>query len=305
MIRIGSAGWSYPDWGGVVYPDGVGARFDPLKYIASFLDCIEINSSFYRIPSPERASSWIRRVFDREHFMFTAKLWRGFTHESARLSAAEARDAAADYRDFLAPLHEAGRLGAVLVQFPYSFHNTSRSRTLLDELAFKFESYPLVLEFRHDSWLDEGLLASLRERDLGFCNIDQPGLSRNLPPTEHLTSGIGYVRLHGRNAPAWFDDKSGRDRRYDYLYSTGELSAWVDRIASLAAGARDVFVIANNHYRGKAVANALELKAVVEERLVEVPPDLLDAYPRLSAIAERASSKTPAAWPRQRLLPLS
>ena len=72
MIRIGSAGWSYPDWEGVVYPEGAGGRFDPLKYLASFLDCIEINSSFYRIPSPDHAVSWVRRVGEEESFLFTA-----------------------------------------------------------------------------------------------------------------------------------------------------------------------------------------------------------------------------------------
>ncbi len=305
MIRIGSAGWSYPDWDGVVYPEGAGKRFDALKYLASFVDCIEINTSFYRIPPPPTAASWIRRIAGRDSFRFTVKLWRGFTHDSERLTATEAREAAEEFRDFLAPIHEAGRLGAILVQLPYSFHATTEGLKTLQGLLDRFEAYPLVVEVRHGGWLTDDFLAGLHRRGVGFCNIDQPALASNIPPTAHVTSEIAYVRLHGRNADAWFEQDAGRDRRYDYLYGAEELAGWVDRITTLAAGARDVFVIANNHYRGKGVVNALELKARIEKDLVEVPPDLLELYPRLAAVARPDAAGLPGRRPRQGALPLS
>ena len=229
MIRIGSAGWSYADWEGVVYPTGAGARFDPLKYLAGFVDCIEINSSFYRIPTTDHGSSWVRRVSDQDHFLFTVKLWRGFTHQVPHLSPPEARRALGEFRDFLTPLHEAGRLGGVLIQFPYSLHATTSSRQRLEELLGRMEAYPLVVEFRHSSWLREGVLDLLRRRGVAFCNIDQPQISSNIPATAHRTSEIGYVRLHGRNTSAWFQEGAGRDRRYDYLYGVEELAEWRER----------------------------------------------------------------------------
>lgn len=305
MIRIGSAGWSYPDWTGVVYPADPGPKFDPLKYLASYLDCIEINNSFYRIPPPGNAVTWVRRVSERPDFRFTVKLWRGFTHGSDSLTPSGARDAARAFRDFLTPLHEEGRLGAVLVQLPYSFHDTEPSRARLAGLLDRFEAYPLVVELRHGSWLAGDLLSELSARGVGFCNVDQPELSANIPPTAHRTSGIGYVRLHGRNAEAWFADGAGRDRRYDYLYGAEELAGWVDRIAALSTGAQDVFIIANNHYRGKGVVNALEIKSAIEKAPVAVPPELAAAYPRLSDIARPGEPARQGARPRQGVLPLS
>jgi uncharacterized protein YecE (DUF72 family) len=305
VIRIGTAGWSYPDWEGVVYPAGAGARFDPLRYLAGFVDCIEINNSFYRIPAPTHASSWVRRVSEQDGFLFTVKLWRGFTHQAPGLSPADARKAAREFRDFLTPLHEAGRLGAVLIQFPYSFHATTENGERLRELLERLEAYPLAVEFRHASWLREELLDLLRQRGVAFCNIDQPEISANIPATAHCTSEIGYVRLHGRSASAWFDEGAGRDKRYDYLYGAEELAGWVDRISILAAGTRDVFIIANNHYRGKGLVNALELKSMIENEEVRAPGVLMEAYPRLSERARRGDPRRQAARSRQGALPFS
>lgn len=303
MIRVGSAGWSYPDWDGLVYPAGSGKGFDPLAYLARFTDCIEINSTFYRIPQPSAATSWAERIADRADFRFTAKLWRGFTHET--IPPEDARFAESSFRAAMEPLRLAGRLSAVLVQFPYSFHDTPECRARLTGLLDRFSDFPLVVEVRHSSWMKDEYLAWLRERSVGFCNVDQPAISANIRPTDHVTAPIAYVRLHGRNSEAWFDDDGGRDRRYDYIYSAEELAPWVDRIISMSL-ATDVFVIANNHYRGQAVANAIEIKSMLMGSKVPAPRAILEAYPRLKSIAtgvepERGRKRSPA----QGSLPLS
>ena len=295
MIRIGSAGWSYPDWEGIVYPARKSESFDPLACLAAIVDCIEINSSFYRIPRAEAAASWVKRTSAFPEFLFTAKLWRGFTHESHPPAGDAAREAARAFRESMKPLREAGRLGALLVQFPYSFHNNADNRSRLREIVERFGDFSIVVEVRHSSWLTTEFLASLREQGIAFCNIDQPALSSNIPPTTHVTSATAYVRLHGRNAAAWFDEGAGRDRRYDYLYSNEELSGWAERIISMAARARDVFVIANNHFGGQGIANALELKSIVAGAKVKAPAGVLERFPRLRDRAEPAPEPTTSA----------
>jgi uncharacterized protein YecE (DUF72 family) len=166
-IRVGPAGWSYPDWEGQVYPTPKPRGFDPLSYLAQYFETIEINSTFYRIPAPKLTETWVTRVSTNPHFRFTAKLWQGFTHEGQ----ASAQDAAA-FEQAMAPLHEAGTLGAVLLQFPYRFHHTPENRAVLRRLAETFRDYPLVLEIRHRSWDRPQVYEFLQELGMGFCNID-------------------------------------------------------------------------------------------------------------------------------------
>jgi len=294
LIRIGSAGWSYADWDGIVYPARRDRSFDCLASLAGFLDCIEINSSFYRIPSPDASGSWAERVAPLHQFTFTAKLWRGFTHDVPGARGEEAKTAERDFREAMMPLRDAGRLGAILVQFPYSFHDLPENRTRLAEILDRFGDFGLVVEVRHSSWLSGDFLDTLREKGITFCNVDQPDLSSNIPPTAHVTGKTAYVRLHGRNAGAWFEEGAGRDRRYDYLYSTEELSGWAERITAMAAGgARDVFVIANNHFRGQGIANALELKAMLTGSKVTAPAGVIRTYPALKALAIEAPDVPP------------
>ena len=295
MIRIGSAGWSYPDWDGIVYPARRSESFDPLASLASVVDCIEINSSFYRIPQAEAASRWVKRTAAFPAFLFTAKLWRGFTHESPAPAGDAAREAERAFREAMKPLRDAGRLGALLVQFPYSFHNNADNRSRLGEIVERFADFSVVVEVRHSSWLTSEFLESLRRQGVAFCNIDQPEISANIPPTTHVTSSTAYVRLHGRNSRAWFEEGAGRDRRYDYLYSAEELKGWAERIISMVGGARDIFVIANNHFGGQGIANALELKAIIAGAKVKAPPGVLEAFPRLRDRAEAAPAQESSA----------
>jgi uncharacterized protein YecE (DUF72 family) len=282
MIRIGPAGWSYQDWEGIVYPPKKGSKFDPLIYLSEFFDTIELNNTFYRPPTPAMSKSWARRVQSNPRFKFTAKLYRNFTH--ARESLTEADEGT--FKSGLAPLVEAGRLGALLLQFPYSFHNKEGNLAYVKDLADRFKEVPLVLEIRHASWDRASAYRFLREIGMGFCNVDQPQVSYSIGPTKTVTGKIGYLRLHGRNVKDWFREDAGRDARYDYLYNEFELFEISERIRAIAKEAEEVYVITNNHYRGKAACNALELKAKMGEKNLKMPVMLLEHYPQLKELKE-------------------
>ena len=276
-IRIGPAGWSYKDWEGVVYPAKPNAKFDPLAYLAEFFDTIEINSTFYGPPAASTTKAWLKRVGHNPGFVFTAKLYQAFTHQRGKASVADEKA----FREGIEPLAERNKLGALLLQFPWSFKNTDEERAYFYKLLEKFKDYPLVVEVRHVSWNDPRVLESLEERGVGVCNIDQPLFSKSVRPAAISTSPVGYVRLHGRNYQDWFRASAPRDDRYNYLYSVEELDPWIDRIKEIASHTRETYVITNNHFRGKAVVNAIEIKAAVEEHRVPAPAPLFSEYKRL------------------------
>jgi uncharacterized protein YecE (DUF72 family) len=286
-IRVGTAGWSYPDWKGQVYPKPQPRGFDPLTYLAHYFDAVEVNHTFYRIPDAKITQGWVERAADHPPFRFTIKLWQGFTHEGQ----ASAQDEAA-FRRAMAPLHDAGTLGAVLLQFPYRFHHTPENRAYLHRLAQAFGVYPLVLEVRHRSWDHAKVYEFLQELQIGFCNIDQPQVSYAIGLTRVVTSPVGYLRLHGRNAAAWFTEGEAA-ARYDYRYSAEELEELVEAVEVISQRAREIYLITNNHFRGQAALNALELRYHVRRELVPVPPPLLAAYPELRQIAAPAPGDKP------------
>lgn len=287
MIRIGPAGWSYKDWDGIVYPEPKGAKFDPLTYLAAYFDTIELNNTFYRPPSPQMSKSWVRRVQGNPYFKFTVKLYRNFTHEREALSEVDEKV----FKEGLDPLVSADRLGALLVQFPYSFHANETNWQYVQDLAEKFKEYPLVLEVRHGSWDRASFYKSLKEKGIGFCNIDQPQISYTIGPTKKVTSKIGYLRLHGRNVKEWFREDAGRDARYDYLYNEFEIFEITERIRQIAKEAEEVYIITNNHYRGQAICNALEIKAKITGGKVKVPEIMLAHYPQLQDLQKKEEKK--------------
>ena len=293
IIRIGPAGWSYKDWEGVVYPQKPGKNFDPLEYLARFFNTIEINSSFYRPPAVSTTESWARRVEKSKGFSFTAKLHRVFTHERGKAT----REDEKAFREGMEPLVKAGKLGAVLLQFPWSFKNTDEDRVYLTKLLETFREYPLVLEVRHTSWNNEHIYEWLEERGVGICNIDQPVFSRSIRPAALTTSPVGYIRMHGRNYQNWFRDKAPRDERYNYLYSLDELDPWLTRIKQVAKQTRETYVITNNHFRGQAVVNAIEIKAALAEKPVPAPEPLFEHYERLEESATHPEKDEDGALP--------
>ncbi|HLJ90721.1 MAG TPA: DUF72 domain-containing protein [Candidatus Angelobacter sp.] len=292
-IYVGTAGFSYKDWEGIVYPkDLKKQKLHPLEYLARFFDCCEINTSFYGHIRPHSGKEWCDKASAvNPHFQFAAKLFQGFTHVPQGVRAASPFNLAVSAeeeklaRDGLDSIAAEGRLAAVLIQFPISFKNQDDTRDYLFKLIEKFKTYPLALEIRHESWNDEEILSRLSERGVGFCNIDQPSIGKSLRETAHATSRIGYVRLHGRNYKEWFHAERSHDR-YNYLYKPYELEGWQAKIVKIGGKVDKTLVVTNNHYEGKAAVNALELKKMLSGKKVKAPKSLVERYPELGDFAE-------------------
>jgi len=278
-IYIGVAGWSYEDWVETVYPRGL-PPYRRLEYIAQYFDCVEINSSFYAVPRRSQTAKWALAVPDG--FLFTCKVPRTLTHEPG-----DVEGQAASFKDAIQPLVEQGKLGALLAQFPWYFRFAPETLDHLKRLADLFEGLPLVFEIRHRSFLRDPFFELLKSRSIGLANIDMPVSKTSPPPAASTFGPCGYFRLHGRNREAWFDPEADRDQKYNYLYSLEELQPWVERIRRAAAEAPRVFVIANNHYRGQAPANALDIAYLLGE-IRSAPEPLVRTYPHL---AERKGLK--------------
>ncbi len=299
QIYVGTAGWSYKDWEGIVYPAQLKKSQHPVEYLARYIDVLEINTSFYGHIKPEWGKLWCRMARSvNPQFQFTAKLNRAFTHSPIAVLESTSADTirATDEDERLAKeglesVAQEEMLGAVLAQFPISFKNTNAKRDYLETVIEKFKYFPLVVEVRHNSWTNEGTLRYFAEKGVAFCNIDQPSLGKAITPSEHVTAAIGYVRLHGRNYQQWFDSDSRNDR-YNYLYTEPELKGWKTRIDTIAGKAGKTFVIANNHFEGKAAVNALQLKHMLTGRSVSVPNTLLKKYWELGEIADASGSGT-------------
>lgn len=292
-ILIGTAGWSYKDWDGIVYPASLKKTQHPVEYLAQYFDLIEINTSFYGHIKPELGLLWCRkaRAVNRD-FRFTAKLNRAFTHSPVAViestSAATIKSTPEDEKlakEGLDAIAGEGMLGALLAQFPISFKNVGENRDHLESVIGKFGQYPLVVEVRHSSWNNEGTLRYFANKGVAFCNIDQPLLGKAIAATEHVTSPFAYVRLHGRNYEQWFDSDSRNDR-YNYLYTAPELQKWVGHVQNIAKKAEVTYVVTNNHFEGKAAVNGLQMKHMLTGGRVKVPQTLLKHYWELGDIAE-------------------
>ncbi|HWQ03443.1 MAG TPA: DUF72 domain-containing protein [Candidatus Nitrosotenuis sp.] len=292
-IYVGPAGWSYADWAGIVYPAKKPRGFHEAAFLSEFFDTIEINTSFYQPLRPATCWQWLEKVAHNPNFVFTAKLWQRFTHETGATSQDERA-----VREGFDLLMGAERLGAVLLQFPFSFHHTAENLAYLKQLLQRFRSYPLVVEVRHATWNDERFYSLLHELGVAFCNIDQPVIGKSLGPSGKATAAVGYVRLHGRRYDTWFSDDPATppEERYNYLYSMEELTPWAARIRKVAERASATFVITNNHFQGKAIVNALQLVHLLTGQKVKVPETLRPHYPALDAIAS-APVQEPTLFP--------
>jgi len=281
---VGTAGWSYEDWEAVVYPARKPSGFHPLPYLAGFIDIVEVNSTFYRPASAVMAMSWLKKIAPFPRFLLSIKLHQIFTHQRKDFGAKEVEE----FKTALDLIQLRGRLAALLVQFPWSYRNTPENMEYLERLLGLFSGYPAAVELRHSSWDSAQFYELLRQTKTAFCNIDQPVFDNSIKPSEISTApDFAYVRFHGRNYKNWFREDAGRDDRYDYFYTKDELADWIDRIKRLGEKSGRVYVITNNHYRGQAMANALQIKNMLTGEKVEMPPTLLEKYPVLGEIARR------------------
>lgn len=277
LIYIGIAGWSYPDWKGIVYTS---SAIDQLEYVSGFVDCLEINSTFYRPPVEQNSKSWLQRTAAKGEFFFTAKLHREFTHEG-KIDPATVKQ----FHKGFEPLLREGKLKRLLIQFRYDFSDSAENRRYLSKIVENFSgAFGLAVEVRHKSWETAEALDFLRDLGVTICNLDYPTTWDSFNLQQCTVGEHGYFRMHGRNREKWFS-KAGRDETYDYYYNQGELSQIKKRVEGLAGAFKTLTVIANNHYRGAELANALELKALLSGQKQLVPEGLLKAYPDLARIA--------------------
>lgn len=256
----GTAGWSYPDWEGTVYPLPRDPGFNALEFLARDFDFIEVNTTFYHIPSLKLTGGWVKKTESSPDFCFWIKVYQNFTHKRELVSGEV--DA---FISCCEPLIRSGKLAGFLAQFPYSFKLSSGNLDFLKNLHSSFQPHPFAIEFRHNGWNREEILDFFREKNLIWVNIDQPVISQSLGLTSELThTGLSYFRLHGRNYRSWFSNQ-GRDARYDYSYSTSELSSISEKIKKLKDLAKKIFISGNNHYKGQAVRNLKELKQIIRQ----------------------------------------
>jgi uncharacterized protein YecE (DUF72 family) len=277
-IRCGVAGWSYPDWTGYVYGPEVK---DQLRFVADYVDLIEINNTFYRPPNRRNAESWVRRTSDLAGFCFAAKLHQDVTH-GGKIEPAMVRD----FHEGLAPMAAAGRLRHLLAQFRYDFADGPEARAHLRKIKEAFGDITnLTVEVRHKSWEAPDALEFLDSLGVAVAALDYPLATNSFSLWETGVGEHAYLRLHGRNVKAWFSKGAGRDETYNYLYSARELEGIRSRILKTAKMSSTLTVVANNHYQGKEMVNALQLKSMLTGGKVPVPPLLVARYPELKDIA--------------------
>ena len=273
-IYIGTSGWSYPrgegTWTGYFYPRG---KINELEYYSQFFNTVEVNSTFYRPPSPVYVQNWARRT--PADFLFTVKLWQKFTHpkmyrEATGEEAVVLQSDVDQFRQGIEPLAEAGKLGALLAQFPPSFRNDEHGRQILAAVVRVFGQYKLAVELRHRSWSDDDTTAqSLRESNVVWVQIDEPRFKSSIAGKLPVTADMAYFRFHGRNSEMWW--KGDNETRYKYLYSPEEIDELSAKVKSAAGQTQLLFIFFNNHWQGYAPRNAVDMKRVLQLPFVDIP----------------------------------
>ena len=255
-VLVGTSGYSFADWVGTFYPNGMKST-DFLPFYSQRFPVVEVNSTYYRIP-PVRTLEQMERKTPAG-FRFVVKLHQSMTHEGV---SEESR--VREFLGVLEPLKRAGKYDGLLAQFPWGFRRTAANETHLDTLRARLGDEPLFAEFRHDSWAHPGLADWMRERRIGYCVVDEPQIRGLMPPITLVTTDTAYVRFHGRNAETWWGSAGGD--RYDYNYSEGELKEWMEKVAKLAEQAKRTYLFFNNCHAGQAARNAKLMQELLKRQ---------------------------------------
>ncbi len=293
-ILVGTASWTDKSLieSGRFYPDSAKTAEERLQFYASQFPMVEVDSSYYGLPSERNAGRWVERTPD--NFVFDVKAFSALTQHPTPLRALprDLREALPEdlrakrnvyYKDLpsairdalwerfasaLLPLDSAGKLGVVLFQFPPWFLPGAESRRYIEGIKERLPQYLPAVEFRNAYWLSEDnledTLGFLRSVELPFVCVDEPqGTRASVPPVAARTGPVALVRFHGRNREAWVRPHASVAEKYDYLYSPQELEQWAPQIERLASEAREAHAIMNNCHDDKAVRNAHELAALL------------------------------------------
>ncbi len=264
MIKIGTSGFSFPDWKETVYPPGLRER-DMLSYYEKELgfNVLEVNFTYYALPSAKSFEAMAQKTSDG--FEFVVKAFKGMTHEIRDRETGKMidnRDVFEKFRNSLVPLTDRGRLASVLAQFPYGFFPNRESFDYLRKFKEEMGEVPLVYEFRNQTWVKEGTFQFLEENGLGYCIVDEPKIPKLMPYLPKATSETGYFRFHGRNKN-WFNVPL--KVRYDYFYSEDELKEFVPDIVAISKKTLKTLVFFNNCYSGAAAKNAAQMAKLLME----------------------------------------
>lgn len=256
MIRVGTSGYSYDDWVGPFYPQGL-SKHRYLEHYAGVFSCVEVNYTYYRMPSAKTLAAMSAKT--PPDFRFSVKTPGELTHERSGREGAFA-----EFRAALQPLIDEGKLASVLAQFPHSFSPSDLAGQYVAHLVEQLRDVQVVIEFRHAEWATRAAIDFLRSLKAGYCCVDEPALEGLMPPIAGATSPVGYLRFHGRNAEKWYWHAEPWER-YDYLYSREQLQEWIPKAAKIAAAAQDTYVFFNNHYHAQAVQNAAQFVELLQE----------------------------------------
>ena len=312
-VRVGTSGWSYPSgkgtWNGLFHPKTRSKRagtdrFDELRFYAEHFNTVEVNTTFYGQPRAEVTRGWAERT--PAGFDFSLKLYQKFTHpkmfrEAALKTAPGSEGALLDllarvtqsdideFRSGIDPLASAGKVGALLAQFPPSFKDSPQARDYLAQLLHAFAEYPMAVELRHRSWSDSigDTVSLLNTFGAAWVQIDEPkfrfSIRQNYLP--NVTS-FYYMRLHGRNAAQWWNHDKSEDR-YNYLYSADELKEFSETADASKRLVKKLYLYTNNHFSAKSVANAAMIKRQLGEPIEgEYPPEFVERYPELAGVVK-------------------
>jgi uncharacterized protein YecE (DUF72 family) len=302
-VRVGTASWTDPTliksgW----YPKGVASSAEArLRFYATQFPIVEVDASYYYLPREDQAGLWVDRT--PPDFVFNIKAFSLLTGHPTRRKALpedllgevapEHRDKprlyashlSADglaevwrrFQEALLPLDSAGKLGAVLLQYPEWYTPRRSNREELRAVRDRLPGYQVCIEFRNGTWLAEGrdrerTLELLSELRLPLVCVDMPqGFRSSLPPVAEVTSpDLAVVRFHGRDPKAW--KKQTVSERFRYRYDEDELREWVPKVEHLADGAREVHALMNNCFSDYATTNAQQLMDLLNSADVPVVP---------------------------------
>lgn len=300
-VRVGTSGWNYPagkgTWNGIFYPEHSPRKttkkgaFDDLAFYAEHFDTVEVNSSFYGVPSVQTTKGWVART--PADFEFSLKLYQKFTHPEMFLKATGQDPADLDRKDVdqfraaIDPLAAAGKLGALLAQFPASFKNEPASRGYLEWLLEAFKDVPVAVELRHRTFSDDPIetLRLLEAHGAALVQIDEPKFRFSIRQDRLANvKTFYYMRLHGRNAEQWWSHEKSEDR-YNYLYSASELEPFVEAAEEASRDVKKTYLYANNHFSAKSVANAATIKHKLGQKLGGAYPEaFVERYPDLKGL---------------------
>lgn len=281
-IHIGPSGWHQAEWVETVSA-GASPREHQIDRLLPFVDLLEIEHTAEAPLKPEIARLWMRKASANPRLRWTAVLGHRFTRDRDLSPGA-----VAVWKAGFLPMQRAGRLAALVLEFPWAFRFTRENREFLVALRRTFHEFRLAAEFLHESWLTEEALAVLAKYRISFVNVDQPVYFRGMPPAAVLTTSLGMVRLHGRRTPEAFREFNQRSTAAPYLYPIEELEEWRPRLARLAAAAQECLVVFTNSHAAQSLVNSLQMGEILGRTPLLAPAPLIRRYP-----AELAAFRAP------------